>query len=302
MPDLIQEYTDSRGTTLHVDRGASVIRGIKILGLQSRNGRRYLPEALAMAAGLYEGAKVNINHPKGSPLGPRDYQDRLGQIRGVNARADGLFGDLHFNPKHALAEQLLWDAEHAPENVGLSHNVEAKLKRTGQETLVEEILRVQSVDLVADPATTRGLFEEADPSILPPLDHLTMAALKAERPDLCAELLDEQAAELARLQAREAQAERTTLIGNLAAALRLPAPAATDSLAQAIYSATFVEQLHQADETDVRRLLEDRAALITELRRANPARTTRPLARDQRTLDELQLNCRDVNAFVNAIR
>jgi hypothetical protein len=105
---------------------------------------------------------VNVNHPKGNPAGPRDYQDRIGTIRGVALRpGEGLFGDFHFNPKHALAEQLIWDAEHAPENVGFSHNVEARIGRRGDQVVVEAIVRVQSVDLVADPATTRGLFESA---------------------------------------------------------------------------------------------------------------------------------------------
>ena len=144
-----------------VDSAMGVIRGVKILGLQSRNNRTYLPEALARGAALYEGAKVNVNHPKGAASGPRDYQDRMGVIRNVQQREGaGLFADFHFNPRHALAEQLLWDAEHAPENVGFSHNVEAKTSRSKDgRTIVEEILRVESVDLVADPATTRGLFE-----------------------------------------------------------------------------------------------------------------------------------------------
>ena len=55
----------------------------------------------------------------------------------------------------------MWDAEHAPENVGFSHNVEARVGRRGDRVVVEAIIRVQSVDLVADPATTRGLFESA---------------------------------------------------------------------------------------------------------------------------------------------
>ena len=115
------------------------------------------------AIGLYEGAKVNINHPKGHPLSPRDYQDRLGVVRGVEFRAgEGLFGDLHFNPKHSLSEQLVWDAEHAPQNVGMSHNVLARTKRDGDETVVEAITKVQSIDLVADPATTSGLYEHAE--------------------------------------------------------------------------------------------------------------------------------------------
>jgi len=98
MSELLQEYVDSGSQRLRVDRTAGVIRGVKLLGLNSRNGRRYRENALTDAIALYEGAKVNINHPKGHPLSPRDYQDRLGVVRGVEFRAgEGLFGDLHFN-------------------------------------------------------------------------------------------------------------------------------------------------------------------------------------------------------------
>jgi hypothetical protein len=159
MTEIIQEFCDWRGVSMRVDRPSGVIRGVKILGLESRNGRSYLPEALAQAASLYENAKVNVNHPKSSPAAPRDYQERIGVIRNVAPRSDGLFADFYFNPKHGLAEQLVWDAEHAPENVGFSHNVEARTVRRGDRVVVEAITRVQSVDLVADPATTRGLFE-----------------------------------------------------------------------------------------------------------------------------------------------
>ena len=164
---VVRKFCDSRGVQMRVDRQAGVIRGVKVLGLESRNGRSYLPEALAQAAPLYEDAKVNVNHPRGNPGGPRDYQDRIGTVRNVGLRAgEGLFADFHFNPKHALAEQLIWDAEHAPENVGFSHNVEARCARRGDRVVVEAITRVQSVDLVADPATTRGLFESQQTSPL----------------------------------------------------------------------------------------------------------------------------------------
>ena len=39
------------------------------------------------------------------------------------------------------------------------HTMFSRTSRQGETTLVEEILQVHSVDLVADPATTRGLFE-----------------------------------------------------------------------------------------------------------------------------------------------
>jgi len=40
------EYTTSRGLHLRVDRQRSMILGVKVLGLESQNGRRYLPQAL----------------------------------------------------------------------------------------------------------------------------------------------------------------------------------------------------------------------------------------------------------------
>lgn len=188
---VLQEFVDCGGMALRVDAAAGVVRGVKLLGLESRNGRSYLPAALEAAVPLYEGAKVNVNHPRGGPLSPRDYQDRIGQVRGVTLRpGEGLFGDFHFNPRHALAEQLAWDAQHAPANVGFSHNVEARTVRRGDRTLVEAILRVNSVDLVADPATTRGLFEdESSRQAAPPAEQLSqqiaeqateLAALRGE--------------------------------------------------------------------------------------------------------------------------
>lgn len=202
MTESLQEYADSRGVSLRVDRAAGVLRGVKLIGLESQNGRRYRPEALAAAVSLYEGAKVNVNHPKNGPLAPRDYQDRLGVIRQVEFRPhDGLFGNLHFNPKHTLAEQLAWDAENNPRNVGFSHNVLARLAREGEQAVVEAITRVQSVDLVADPAATQGLFEHEDPAtdgattLVTQTDEqansstvdfgaLTLESLLAYRPDL----------------------------------------------------------------------------------------------------------------------
>lgn len=197
MNEFLQEFVDSRGVSVRIDR-EGVLRGVKLLGIHSKNGRRYLPEALAEAASLYEGAKVNVNHARSGPFAVRDYQDRIGVIRAVEMRGDGLFGDLHFNPRHALAEQLLWDAEHAPENVGLSHNVQARTRRDGEQTVVETIVRVQSVDLVADPATTQGLFESES---VPSLETVSLDLLRLTRPDLVSQLTEPLETELRKLRA-----------------------------------------------------------------------------------------------------
>ena len=324
MTETLLEYCDWRGLPLRTDRAAGVIRGVKILGLRSRNGRYYPPETLRQAAKLYEEAKVNVNHSK-SPLGqPRDYQDRIGVIRNVRLEPDeGLFADFYFNPKHALAEQLLWDAEHAPENVGFSHNVEARIARRDDQLVVEAITRVHSVDLVADPATTRGLFESqdglpgthtADGGQAATLADLTLEVLKKHRPDLLQAALAEQLAEhqaaLRRLQAEleEAHAairlaERRKRICQLLTQYGLPTPEQTDPAAQVIISEQFLAELLAAeDEARLRQLVDERARLVRTLSRGLPgAAATRcpPLSRDQRAVDALPPL--DVESFVRAI-
>ncbi len=328
MTQLLQEFIDSRGTELRIDAQAGILRGVKILGLASRNGRRYLPAALENAAALYEGAKVNINHPKGAPNAPRDYQERIGVLRNVTFRHDkhdgnrdgGLFGDLHYNPRHALAEQLAWDARHAPENVGLSHNVMATTARKGDETVVESILRVQSVDLVADPATTRGLFEQATAdehnceaeadSRSRWLTELSLADLQSHRADLVEAVLaptQEEAvnlrAEVDRLRAEKSIAERRTRLKKLLAEFALPDPDLDGTGARAIVSD---ELLHAAlaapDEAAMRRIVEDRAALVQSARDDAPRSwASQAMSREQTRVDTL-VTCRDAVSFVKAIR
>jgi hypothetical protein len=312
MAEMLREYVDSRGLNVQVDRRPAVIRGVKILGLASRNGRTYLPEALEKAAPLYEGAKVNVNHPKGSPNAPRDYQDRIGVIRNVIVRpGEGLFGDLHFNPKHALAEQLIWDAEHLPENVGFSHNVEARTRRDGDQVVVEAILRVQSVDLVADPATTRGLFESADAAAERPfVDQLTLDGLKRQRPDLVEALAKENAAErsrleeeLERLRTAEAMRSKRQRVDELLREHQLPFPEQAHGWAKLLVNPAFLQSLLDSpDEPAMRRLVEERAALIRRLAILAPAEPpdwSRPLSRDQVALAGAAPL--DAKAFVEAI-
>jgi hypothetical protein len=323
MNETLQEFVDSRGVRMRLDRQNAVIRGVKILGVASRNGRSYLPEALAEAAALYEEAKVNVNHPKGNPLGARDYQDRIGVLRNVTARAEeGLFADFHFNPKHALAEQLIWDAEHTPENVGFSHNVQARTARRGDRVVVEAITKVQSVDLVADPATTRGLFESAADSTGERRDEaageaprrlladLTVEDLREHRPDLVDLLVSEQAAELAglraemdRLEAAQALAAKRLLVGRLLREFNLPDPEAAQGWDRTVVSERFMESLFgAADEAAIREIVEERAALVRGAEiQGGPTRRpdSRPRSREQHEVYGKRVP--DVKTFVEAI-
>lgn len=325
--EQVCETANSAGRTLRVDREAGIIHGAKLLGLTSGNGRDYTRTALEGARSLYEGAKLNLNHPDTKrPNQPRDYRDRFGRVKNVVLESDGLYGDLHINPRHPNAEQLFWDAENAPENVGCSPNhVIRTVKRNGR-TVVEAIQRVNSVDVVADPATTKTLFEgegysDMDPALMdpaapaaPPSEDMTLtmflekateifngdgeAADKAKRIAALAKTLLKVAddieaaaagapeapaggegegggegggetealparfskeinsikAELDAYKVREKLAQKRARVTELVTEAKLPAEAVTDTFRQSLESA--------ADEAAIKKLIEDRKALL----------------------------------------
>ncbi len=193
--DVLQEYADNRGVTLRVDREKGIIPGVKLLGNVSRKGRVYPKEVIGKALPLYEGMRVNVDHVE--PGQRRSLRDRIGLVKNVTLKEDGLYGDFHFNPKHALAEQITWDAENAPQNLGFSHDTRGNSRNVNGRVVVESIDQVLSVDLVANPATTTGLFESADTPQTPEgkdamdLSTLTLQELRESRDDLVKSILTE---------------------------------------------------------------------------------------------------------------
>jgi hypothetical protein len=328
--EQLVEFFSSAGQALGLDKEAHVIRGVKILGLESSNGRSYRPEALRAAIGLYEGARVNVNHPKGSPLSPRDYQDRLGHLQGVNFKEGaGLFGDLDYNPANSAAAMLEHDAVKAPQRVGLSHNAEARTKREGNRVVVESIVRVQSVDLVADPATTRSLFEETqitdqitEHSAMD-LTALTLEQLRTSRPDLAKSIVEahvgseEQKAKEAelvklkeqvqKLEGEKKARERRDLVDQKIAEAKLPEKLVTDTFRESCYEA--------ADDAKLAKLIEDRQEIAKSVPQGATNGTsakswTKPQSRDQKSRDQVTegadgrdfSNVTDGKSFAKAIR
>lgn len=149
--------------------GAIVIEGVKLLGERSVNvnadGTRnvYTPEARASAIPLYEGAKVFADHPpRATPGAERSMRDQVGRVRNAKALPDGNYGELWLNPKHPLAESIAWDAEHAPDSLGMSHNAVGEGRVEGSNRVITAITRVRSNDVVCAAATTTSLFESAE--------------------------------------------------------------------------------------------------------------------------------------------
>lgn len=172
---------------LEVDEAACVIRNVKIIGTDAKNlGRKYPQHVLEACQAKYQGAKVNYNHIKRGQE-THDLDDRFGWIENVHPiqGRPGLFGDLHYNPKHPRAGFVIDYAKRKPEMLGMSPDhffIEVDNKgqtiprgsRYDGPRSVVQILHVQSVDLVADPSTTNGL-QEAEI-----MDHLDTPAIPAE--------------------------------------------------------------------------------------------------------------------------
>lgn len=153
------DYASTSGTGAKIDRDASMIRGVKFLGLTSQNGRHYLPETLRRALPLYEGAPIYFNHqPKGSTA-DRPYEDRFGEACNVRLTESGMWGDIKYNPKHPRAEQVIYDIENNTPKVGFSPDHYGDGPIRNGKRIVESINRVKSIDIVANPATNRSFSE-----------------------------------------------------------------------------------------------------------------------------------------------
>lgn len=147
-----------------IDREAGVIKGVKILGTSSKNGREYTPQALREAAAIYEGLGVNTNHPsRETPNISRTVEEGVGWLENVTVKPEGVFGDLCIIRKHPLAEAIFEAAERKPDRFGLSHNASGECVTRQGKQIVESIKSVRSVDLVQNPATNQSLFESEDP-------------------------------------------------------------------------------------------------------------------------------------------
>lgn len=148
-----------------VDRENGIIRGLCILGPESRDRsgklrRVYTRSCIQESVRLYEGVKVNIDHPV-SDNGDRELDKRFGKFVNVRENNGRLYGDLEFLKTHPMAERVCEAATSASlkDICGFSHDADIDVEWKDGCQIVSRIKLVRSVDLVADPATTHSLFE-----------------------------------------------------------------------------------------------------------------------------------------------
>ena len=158
---ILTEYTQNIQGQLK----DNVLKGVLILGPDSKNSRRYTSTAMKKAVPLYEGAEVYVDHGER----PRKVEDRFGAIRNPYFCTEGkrslIRGDLEFLDSHTVSARLKEDVEKGRGYYGLSHCAEGNVKSRVDGLTCHEITKIIGVDLVTSPATTMNLFEETNNTV-----------------------------------------------------------------------------------------------------------------------------------------
>lgn len=211
MTDVLETQEDAFEAIAEdrIDREKGVIRGVKLLGVRSKNKRDYDTIGVRESGKkLLSGAAIYIDHPATATT-PRSYRDKFGVV-GPSIEyvpGKGHFGDIHFNPKNQVAEQFIWDVLHAPKSFGMSINSAVKFADNGRrnkagDQTVESIEMLRSLDVVTRPGTTDGIFEHEE-------EIMDLKTLREKHPELVSEILAEtnkSATEQAELDAAKKEA------------------------------------------------------------------------------------------------
>jgi len=139
-----------------VDRQAGIVFGVLVCGTESANGRKYpWGRGLKCDPRVYEGKPVNCDHGTQNTV-----ERRFGWLANVRVGSDGRpRADLHILKSHPMAGRVMEAAERNPSLFGMSHVAMARTRSERGVEIVEAITSVESVDIVASPATTKGLYE-----------------------------------------------------------------------------------------------------------------------------------------------
>jgi len=182
-------------TEVQIDKEKMVINRVALLSSISANKREYTENCLAKSVNLLEGAKCYADHDLSGKT--RGVRDLIGIYRGVVNEGKKVFGNLHIlNDGGEMSQKMLAIVEQMPDIVGNSISARGKYHIENGIDIIEELTKVNSVDIVTNPATTSSLFEsieeikEEEENNMD-LKNLTLPELKIARPDIHESILKE---------------------------------------------------------------------------------------------------------------
>ncbi|RLC65116.1 MAG: hypothetical protein DRI01_01965 [Chloroflexi bacterium] len=186
-------------TNTHVEEGSNnVFRDVCIFGSRnSRNGRVYSDKAIESIARLAEGAAVYENHPSDFESrdrhGVRRVRDFLGTVNGITRRGEKIYAS-EFRVHSSKVDLIKDFVENFSDKVGFSINGSGTLVKDKGKVVVEDVTKLNSVDLVTSPATTTSLWEwndgNTDEEVIDNMD-ITLEVLKNDYPHLVEQILAE---------------------------------------------------------------------------------------------------------------
>jgi hypothetical protein len=240
--------------------GPHRIRNVVLLGAVSKNSRRYTDQCMRGAVHLYEGVQAYIDHP--NPDEEMQGRRSVRNLAGKYIRARYLEGEKKLRADAVLLPndegvRFFTIAKTMPEIAGCSHVAKGNWTMDDGVQVVEEITEVFSVDLVARPATTAGVFENQTNQETQDMDYskITIEELRRLRPDITDTLVKEGAAsrdeELGQLadkneelkkandefKAKEAVAAKAAKVDKKLADSKLPKEAITDTFRASLMKA-----------------------------------------------------------------
>jgi hypothetical protein len=151
-----------------VDSEKGVVRGVSLLGLESKNGYRYSEAAVkkAVGEGHYNNAQIFADHAPDGQVAPRGMAELVGVT--MDARYDEASKRVKADVRVLKSSEMgrvFMEAATDPilsRSIGMSHDCDGHMDE--QSKTVTEIARVHSVDLVTRPATTGGIHEHTKES------------------------------------------------------------------------------------------------------------------------------------------
>jgi hypothetical protein len=166
----VRESAARFDSATNVDRENKVVRDVVVLGHESTNGRRYSESVMRAALEKYNGVPVRIDHPDiKEARATREFDTTWGWIENprvvLEEGVPKIRADIRYLDSHPSTKTILERIEEHPTRQGLSHNADIDGDWTDGNSIFEvtDIPEVRSVDLVENPATTRGIFESRTP-------------------------------------------------------------------------------------------------------------------------------------------